>query len=105
LGEGARIKLCTWPLRKEGKKEDGYELICIMIKPLGFELEWIPIGLHRSSFGAGLNGQPFPILTARFKGVAPIRTGTRRRMTVMIMILDFMILFLLWNNSNSYASL
>ena len=63
---------------------------CIMIKSLGFELELIIVGLHRSSFGPGLNGQPAPIFKAKFRGVAPANKGTRRITTIKIRILDFM---------------
>jgi hypothetical protein len=57
----------------------------------GFALEWITVGVHRSSIGPCLNGQPAPILTAKLMGVAPAKMGTRRMMTVRMMILDFMI--------------
>jgi hypothetical protein len=49
------------------------------------------VGLHLSSVGPGLNGHPPPILTARFKGVAPMNRGIRRSTTAKMMILDFMI--------------
>jgi hypothetical protein len=60
-------------------------------RSLGFALEKIAVGLHRSSVAPDLNGQPPPILTARFKGVAPMNKGIRKSTTVKMMILDFII--------------
>jgi hypothetical protein len=58
-------------------------------------MECITVGLHRSRVGPGLNGQPPPILTARFKGVVPMNMGIRRITTVKMKILDFMIFILI----------
>jgi hypothetical protein len=96
-------------IKNEVKGEEGEDkdkkLICT---PSEVELERLRSGRHRSSFGLCLYGQPAVIFRVRFKGVAPMRTGTMRKTTVKIIIFDFMIFltlrfFLLSNKSKSYT--
>jgi hypothetical protein len=90
------MKLTTPTFGKTGKAEDwGANGKDRFAKLSGLIVEWIMVGLHRSSVGPGLKGQPAPILTASFKGVAPINKGIRRSTTVKMMILDFMIIILI----------